>query len=175
MRIAVLGTGLMGASVALAARERGDDVVGWDPEPETLAAAVVRTALDPAPRASRRPSTAPSSSIVAAPIAQLPAAVVSALAASGEATVTDVGSTKSSVVQAAAGSPRFVGGHPICGSETRGRRERERPPVRGGDVVPDAGHARPIPPGTASCTASSPTSARRPSRSTPRRTTGSSR
>jgi prephenate dehydrogenase len=34
--------------------------------------------------------------------------------------VTDVGSTKASVVAAAAGSPRFVGGHPICGSETRG-------------------------------------------------------
>jgi prephenate dehydrogenase len=34
--------------------------------------------------------------------------------------VTDVGSTKASVVRAADGSPRFVGGHPICGSETRG-------------------------------------------------------
>src|SRR5438067_1024062 len=32
MRIAVIGTGLMGTSVALAARERGDDVSGWDPE-----------------------------------------------------------------------------------------------------------------------------------------------
>ena len=42
------------------------------------------------------------------------------LAASGETTVTDVGSTKASVVRAADGSPRFVGGHPICGSETRG-------------------------------------------------------
>ncbi len=119
MRIAVLGTGLMGASVALAARERGDHVTGWDPEPETLAAAVVRTALDPAPGLEAAVDGA-ELVIVAAPIAQLPAAVVSALAASGEATVTDVGSTKSSVVQAAAGSPRFVGGHPICGSETRG-------------------------------------------------------
>ncbi len=43
------------------------------------------------------------------------------LAASGEATtVTDVGSTKASVVAAAAGSPRFVGGHPIAGSEAHG-------------------------------------------------------
>jgi prephenate dehydrogenase len=109
----------MGASVALAARERGDDVAGWDPEPETLAAAAVRAALDPATSLESAVDGA-ELVIVAAPIAQLPAAVVSALAASGEATVTDVGSTKSSVVQAAAGSPRFVGGHPICGSETRG-------------------------------------------------------
>jgi prephenate dehydrogenase len=109
----------MGASVALAARERGDDVAGWDPEPETLAAAAVRAALDPATSLEAAVDGA-ELVIVAAPIAQLPAAVVSALAASGEATVTDVGSTKSSVVQAAAGSPRFVGGHPICGSETRG-------------------------------------------------------
>ena len=35
-------------------------------------------------------------------------------------TVTDVGSTKASVVEAADSSPRFVGGHPICGSESRG-------------------------------------------------------
>jgi prephenate dehydrogenase len=34
--------------------------------------------------------------------------------------VTDVGSTKASAVAAANGSPRFVGGHPICGSEARG-------------------------------------------------------
>ena len=34
--------------------------------------------------------------------------------------MSDIGSTKSSVVAAAAGSPRFVGGHPICGAETRG-------------------------------------------------------
>ncbi len=37
-----------------------------------------------------------------------------------ETTVTDVGSTKAGVVGAAGGSPRFVGGHPISGSEARG-------------------------------------------------------
>ena len=41
-------------------------------------------------------------------------------AAGEETTVTDVGSTKASVVAAAGGSPRFVGGHPICGHEARG-------------------------------------------------------
>src|SRR4029079_4308691 len=51
----------------------------------------------------------------------LAARVGSVLAATGEErTVTDVGSTKASVVAAAAGSPRFVGGHPIAGSEAHG-------------------------------------------------------
>ena len=35
-------------------------------------------------------------------------------------TVTDVGSTKVGVCSAALGTGRFVGGHPVCGSEARG-------------------------------------------------------
>jgi prephenate dehydrogenase len=119
MRVAVIGTGLMGASAALAARTRGDDVVGWDPDPAALAAAVAREALAPADGLTEAVADA-ELVVVAAPIAQLPATVAAVLGAPGDATVTDVGSTKASVVEAAAGSPRFVGGHPICGSETRG-------------------------------------------------------
>jgi prephenate dehydrogenase len=119
MQIAVIGTGLMGASVGLAARERGDDVTGWAPDDAALAAAVRRGALAPAESLARAVGGA-ELVVVAAPIAQLPSAVAAVLAESSEATVTDVGSTKSTVVEAAAGSPRFVGGHPICGSETRG-------------------------------------------------------
>jgi prephenate dehydrogenase len=109
----------MGTSVALGARERGDSVTGWDPDAETLAAAEARGAVDGAPSVEAAVADA-DLAVVAAPIAQLPAAVAAVLAATGDATVTDVGSTKSSVVAAAAGSPRFVGGHPISGSETRG-------------------------------------------------------
>jgi prephenate dehydrogenase len=119
LRVAIVGTGLMGASVALAARRRGDDVTGWDPDAGALADAVAREALQAA--SSLEDAVAHSELVVvAAPIAQLPAAVAAVLAASGEATVTDIGSTKASVVRAADGSPRFVGGHPICGSESRG-------------------------------------------------------
>jgi prephenate dehydrogenase len=109
----------MGASVALAARGRGDAVAGWDPDPAALAAAVERGALDAA--ASLEDAVAGAELVVvASPIAQLPVQVAATLQATTEATVTDVGSTKASVVAAAAGSPRFVGGHPICGSESRG-------------------------------------------------------
>jgi prephenate dehydrogenase len=119
MRIAVIGTGLMGTSAALAARRRGDDVAGWDPDPEVLAGAAAREALFPAASLEEAVGDA-ALVVVAAPIAQLPSVVADVLEASGEATVTDVGSTKASVVRAANGSPRFVGGHPICGSEARG-------------------------------------------------------
>jgi prephenate dehydrogenase len=119
LKVAVVGTGLMGASVALAARRRGDTVVGWDVDPDALAAAVAREALDPASSLEQAVRDA-DLVVVAAPIAALPAQVEAVLAAPGDATVTDVGSTKASVVAAAAGSPRFVGGHPICGSESRG-------------------------------------------------------
>jgi prephenate dehydrogenase len=119
MRVAVIGTGLMGASVALAAKARGDEVVGWDPDADALAAAAAREALTPA--ASFEAALDGAELVfVAAPIAHLPAQVAAVLEATTEATVTDVGSTKASVVEAASGSPRFVGGHPICGSETRG-------------------------------------------------------
>src|SRR5437660_1281602 len=59
--------------------------------------------------------------VVAAPVAQLATQVQAALEESGErCTVTDVGSTKAGVCAAARGSARFVGGHPVCGSEARG-------------------------------------------------------
>ena len=119
MKIAIVGTGLMGASVALAAQRRGDDVVGWDAEPAALAAAVGVGAVQPAASLEEAVSGV-ELAVVAVPIAQLPPTVATVLAASGDATVTDIGSTKASVVRAANGSPRFVGGHPISGSEAGG-------------------------------------------------------
>jgi prephenate dehydrogenase len=120
-RLTVIGTGLIGASVGLAARERGALVAGWDPDPDALAAAVARGAVDEAAASLEQALAGAELAVVAAPIAALPAQVATVLAeAADETTVTDVGSTKASVVAAAAGSSRFVGGHPICGSEARG-------------------------------------------------------
>ncbi len=59
--------------------------------------------------------------VVAAPVGELPRVVGRVLElASESATVTDVGSTKRPVCAAAGSDRRFVGGHPICGAETRG-------------------------------------------------------
>ena len=94
---------------------------GWDPDPDVLAVAHEREAVEPGGVDRGRASPAPTSSLVAAPVAELPAAVreVLALAPNG-CIVTDVGSTKGAVCAAADGDARFIGGHPICGAETRG-------------------------------------------------------
>jgi prephenate dehydrogenase len=119
-RLAIVGTGLIGASVGLAARALGARVAGWDPDADALAAAAERGAVEPA-RSLAEALDGAELALVAAPIAALPRQVAAVLDASREeTTVTDVGSTKASVVGASAGSSRFVGGHPICGSEARG-------------------------------------------------------
>jgi prephenate dehydrogenase len=121
-RLAILGTGLIGASVALAAKRDGDTrVTGYDPDPGTLETAVERGAVDDAAASTEEALVGADLAVVAAPVAQLTIQVVAALQAAPEScTVTDVGSTKESVCAAAAGSPRFIGGHPVCGSEARG-------------------------------------------------------
>jgi prephenate dehydrogenase len=122
-RLAVIGTGLIGASVALAAKRAGvvTVIAGFDPDPAALEAAEARGALDEASGSLEAAVAGADLVVVAAPGAQLATQVEAALAASAdETTVTDVGSTKAGVCAAARGSSRFVGGHPVCGSEARG-------------------------------------------------------
>jgi prephenate dehydrogenase len=121
-RLALVGTGLIGASVGLAAKRAGiTHVVGFDADPETLAVAVERGAVDE-PTASLEQAVAGADlAVVGVPVTTLPATVAAVLAAAGaETTVTDVGSTKAGVCRAAGRDGRFVGGHPVCGAETRG-------------------------------------------------------
>jgi prephenate dehydrogenase len=119
MRIAVIGTGLIGASVGLAAKRAGHTVAGYDPEEAALSVALERGAVDVAASLEGSLEIA-DLAVVAAPVAQLVHTVEAVLATSPDAcSVTDVGSTKARVAAAAA-SPRFVGGHPVCGSEAHG-------------------------------------------------------
>ena len=120
-RLAVVGTGLIGASAALAARRAGvSSVVGWDPDAVFLGVAAERDAVEPMPSLDEAVGGA-DLVLVAAPVGELPRAVRDVLdRAPDGCTVTDVGSTKRPVSAAASGDPRFVGGHPICGAETRG-------------------------------------------------------
>jgi prephenate dehydrogenase len=119
--LAVVGTGLIGASAGLAARRAGvSRVTGWDPDPEALRVAAERGAVEAAVDLESAVAEA-ELVLVAAPVASVPSQVREALArAPEESTVTDVGSTKLPVCEAAGGDPRFVGGHPICGLEARG-------------------------------------------------------
>src|SRR5437764_4735719 len=121
-RIAIVGTGLIGASVALAAKRGGESrVAGFDPEPSALEAAVLGGAVDEPAESLAAALADADLAVVAAPVAQLAAQVQAALEASSDGCiVTDVGSTKAAVCAAAGASPRFVGGHPVCGSEAHG-------------------------------------------------------
>jgi prephenate dehydrogenase len=118
-RIGIVGTGLIGASVGLAARAAGHRVVGWDPDAEALHVAGERRAVEPAGSMEEAVRDA-ELAVVATPVATLPGQVEAVLAAGGTATVTDVGSTKGSVCAAASDRARFVGGHPVAGSEAHG-------------------------------------------------------
>jgi prephenate dehydrogenase len=121
-RLAIVGTGLIGASVGLAAKRNGlGSVVGFDPDAAAAAAASERGAIDEAAASIDAAVADADLAVVAAPVAQLPAQVAAVLAAGPDScTVTDVGSTKAAVCAAASPPARFVGGHPVCGSEARG-------------------------------------------------------
>jgi prephenate dehydrogenase len=120
-RLAIVGTGLIGASVGLAAKRAGvGRVTGYDVDGQALAVAGERGAIDEASPSLAEAVREAELALVAVPVTQLPAQVAAVLVASAEScTVTDVGSTKSAVC-AGAGSTRFLGGHPVCGSEARG-------------------------------------------------------
>src|SRR5919204_6123610 len=121
MRIAVLGVGLIGGSVGMAARERMNaEVVGYDVEPAVLDLAVERGALDRKAISVAEAVREADACFACAPVGTLPALVAEALGAAGEDTVvTDVGSTKRAVASAGK-DPRFVGGHPLAGAESAG-------------------------------------------------------
>jgi len=125
MRLAVLGVGLIGGSIGLAARRRLDaDVAGFDPDSANLGRALELGALTAASASAAEAVAGAELVFCAAPVRALPGVVEGALAASGDETVvTDVGSTKRELVSgvgAHESGARFIGGHPLAGAETAG-------------------------------------------------------
>ena len=123
-RVALIGTGLIGGSVGLALGKAGIDVVGFDDDHEHAAGALTRGAV------TRVAATLPEAvegaevTVVAVPVGRLADVVIAALDG-GAPIVTDVGSVKAPVVRAVeAARPsvahRYVGGHPMAGSEQEG-------------------------------------------------------
>ena len=112
-RAAVVGTGLIGGSIGLALRRRGWHVTGEDRDDATAARALEVGALDAIGRDPEAEVT-----FLATPVRAVAEAAGAALAV-GRGIVTDVGSVKASVVDAVS-DPRFVGGHPMAGSEQLG-------------------------------------------------------
>jgi prephenate dehydrogenase len=119
LKVAVVGVGLIGGSVGMAARRRlGATVAGVDVEG---AGAVEHGAVDELADLAGALAGA-DAAFVAVPVDVLGETVDAVLAAAPEGcVVTDVGSTKRAVV-AGRDDPRFVGGHPLAGAEAAGVR-----------------------------------------------------
>jgi prephenate dehydrogenase len=122
MRIAVLGVGLIGGSIGLAARGRLDaEVAGFDPDADLLARASELEAISSSHDSVAAAVEGAEVVFCAAPVGALPELAAEALRAAGEDTaVTDVGSVKREAIAALGEDPRFIGGHPLAGAETAG-------------------------------------------------------
>jgi prephenate dehydrogenase len=121
VKIAILGVGLIGGSIGLAARRRaGASVCGYDPDPRACAVALELGAIDEQAPDIGSAVVGAQAVFASAPVGVLAETVREALALAGaDCVVSDVGSTKLAL-QRAREDPRFVGGHPLAGAETAG-------------------------------------------------------
>src|SRR6476659_2862897 len=122
MRIAVLGVGLIGGSIGLAASHRLEaEVAGFDLDRDLLARAEELGAIDSAHESAAAAVHEAELVFCAAPVTALPGLAAEALDAAGEdCASTDVGSVKREVIAALGSESRFIGGHPLAGAETAG-------------------------------------------------------
>ena len=136
--MAVVGTGLMGTSVAMAAARAGAAVTGWDADPSTTARAAAIGGFTPSASLEEAVELA-NLVVVCTPIQTIAASVAAALAATTDAIVTEVGSIMDPVARQVADRadraelPRYVPGHPMGGSERSGP-EHASPSVLDGIV-----------------------------------------
>jgi prephenate dehydrogenase len=112
-RAVVVGTGLIGGSIGMRLRAVGWHVTGRDRDPARADRALELGALDAVGDDAEATIT-----FVATPVAAIATEARRALGAGG-GLVTDVGGVKASVVEAV-DDGRFVGGHPMAGSEQEG-------------------------------------------------------
>jgi prephenate dehydrogenase len=117
--VLVVGCGLIGTSVGLALRHHGVPVHLRDQDP-----AVAATAADLGAGDTAAPSSDPALVVVAVPPDHVGPVVAEALRTWPQAVVTDVGSVKTRPLEAVARATsdigRYVGGHPMAGSERSG-------------------------------------------------------
>ena len=118
--VEIVGAGLLGTSIGLAAARAGVEVILSDVSAEN-----VRTASGLGAGRPRVPEDRPDLVVVAVPPDHLAEAIIGALRAGG-AVVTDVGSVKGAPLAevaarvSAAELARYVGSHPMAGSERSG-------------------------------------------------------
>jgi prephenate dehydrogenase len=130
--IAIIGLGLMGASIAMGLRGHCARLSGADIDPLVCQLALAQGIVDSASTDLRQVLPGADMLIIATPVAEA-LKIIAALPdihPGGTLIVTDVTSTKVQIMHALESlPPRFdiIGGHPICGKETLGicRAEKE--------------------------------------------------
>lgn len=125
LRTLVIGTGLIGTAIAQSALRAGHRVEGVDADPANAATASERTGMPVHAAVADAAALDPELVIVATPIPSIVEVAADALRRFPRATVTDVGSVKGAVVggvvaRAGGDAARFVGGHPMGGTERTG-------------------------------------------------------
>jgi prephenate dehydrogenase len=124
-RLAIVGTGLLGASVGLAARAAGvAEVVGADNDRRELRDALALEAITSRARSVEEAAEGADLIVAATPVRALAGVLVRAHTANPEAVLTDVGSTKlhllAELQRSSTNLRRVIPGHPMAGSEERG-------------------------------------------------------
>ena len=118
--VAVVGLGLMGASLAMALKEKGHVVVGSDTDQRTVQKALARGIVS---SASHKLDVVEIADVVvlAVPILAMHATLAELKGRAGGKVVTDMASTKVAVMRwAEQAGLMLVGGHPMCGREAPG-------------------------------------------------------
>lgn len=130
-RLAILAPGLLGGSLARAARERevAREIAIWARRPEARAGLAAQRWCDVAADSPESAVAGAALTVIAAPVDRIaPLAAQIAPHLADRALVTDVGSVKNAICSAAVesvarlsrGRAEFVGAHPMAGSEKTG-------------------------------------------------------
>ncbi len=125
--VAIVGVGLIGGSVGMALRARrlAHHVVGIGRDPARLSAAIRRGAIDSSQTDLARGVAEADVAVICTPVGRIAEdSVAAAIHGPSHLLVTDAGSTKSAIVATVESNTgareKFVGAHPIAGSEKSG-------------------------------------------------------
>jgi prephenate dehydrogenase len=121
MILGIVGVGLLGGSLSLAARRRQvvTRIVATDRLPGVLTRAMERGLIDEALPSPEAVAAHADLTVFCTPVDQIAGQALAA-APHAKGVLTDVGSTKAAITQALAQVPHFVPGHPLAGSEKQG-------------------------------------------------------
>jgi prephenate dehydrogenase len=124
LKLAIIGPGLLGGSIALAARRAGSFHISmWGRRPESVEEALSRNMADQASTDLSAVAGGADMAVLCVPVGAMPALARQLAKCLPEtALVTDVGSVKRKVVQDLSGifQGRFIGSHPMAGSDQAG-------------------------------------------------------